>query len=251
MVERGRPAARDRSADHVTERDRLESVYRDLLSGPSPERWSESNPGNRAILDERVRWTTTLLSSLPPLGSGALVLDLGSGGNTSLTPELDAAGDDGPGRIAVDLLFDRLRQASPGVARGLVCADGAALPFHDETFDLVALFTVFSSVGGRQICANIASEVTRVLVPGGAVLWYDLRYRNPSSKNLHPMRAKAIEALFPELEPRWRSVTLLPPIARRLGRFTSRLYPALASVPPLRSHLLGTLRKPGAPNRAA
>jgi len=39
-------------------------------------------------------------------------------------------------------------------------------------------------------------------------------------------------------------VTLLPPLARRLGPATPLAYPVLAALPPLRSHLIGLLRKP-------
>lgn len=229
-----------------SERDRLEAVYRELLSDESKERWSESNPGNLAILAERVRWTHELLSRAPTKTDG-MILDLGSGGNTTLTPQLDAGT---VARIGVDLLFERLQQASMGVALGLVCADGVALPFPDETFDVVALFTVFSSVGDRGTCARIATEVTRVLKHGGSVVWYDVRYRNPANPNLRPQRRRTVEALFPRLRADWRSITVLPPVARRLGRFTRIIYPALAALPPLRSHLLGVLTKPAAPSPA-
>jgi hypothetical protein len=36
---------------------------------------------------------------------------------------------------------------------------------------------------------------------------------------------------------------VLPPLVRRLGPLTAALYPALALAPPLRSHLMGLLRK--------
>jgi len=55
--------------------------------------------------------------------------------------------------------------------------------------------------------------------------------------------ASRVRELFPQLDGRLHPVTLLPPLARRLGPATSTLYPVLGAVPPLRSHLLGVLRK--------
>ena len=53
-----------------------------------------------------------------------------------------------------------------------------------------------------------------------------------------------VRALFPGLKGDLTGVTLVPPLARRLGPLTPIAYPVLASMPPLRSHLLGLLRKP-------
>ena len=53
-----------------------------------------------------------------------------------------------------------------------------------------------------------------------------------------------VKGLFPGFEPRLRTVTLLPPLARRLGPLTGAMYPALASVPWLRTHYVGLLTKP-------
>jgi hypothetical protein len=42
-----------------------------------------------------------------------------------------------------------------------------------------------------------------------------------------------------------KTLTLAPPIARRVGRFAPALYGPLAAVPPLRSHALYVMRRPG------
>jgi hypothetical protein len=49
--------------------------------------------------------------------------------------------------------------------------------------------------------------------------------------------------LFPDLDLKLRSVTLAPPVARRLGPLTPFGYHALVALPFLRSHLLGLLTK--------
>jgi hypothetical protein len=108
---------------------------------------------------------------------------------------------------------------------------------------VVLLFTVLSSVHDDRIARALAAEVRRVLAPGGVVAWYDLRAPSPANDQVRPWAAADVHALFPDLEGRLRPVTLLPPLARRLGGWTDRLYPWLARGP-LRTHLVGTLQAP-------
>jgi hypothetical protein len=48
-----------------------------------------------------------------------------------------------------------------------------------------------------------------------------------------------------------RSLTLLPPLARRLGPVAPKLYPPLHAVPVLRSHYLAIVTHPPDGSRAA
>jgi hypothetical protein len=89
-----------------------------------------------------------------------------------------------------------------------------------------------------------AREISRVIRPGGWLIWHDLRYDNPSNKGVHGLSERGIERLFPDWARELDTFTLIPPIARRLGRTTPTLYPVLHAIPPLRSHLIGRLRCP-------
>lgn len=104
--------------------------------------------------------------------------------------------------------------------------------------------TVFSSILDASMARNVAAEIERVMKPGGGLLWYDVRYDSVSNPNVKAVTRRRIAELFPDLHGRLRTATLLPPLARRLGQATSAAYPALAMMPPLRSHLVGFLRKP-------
>jgi hypothetical protein len=108
----------------------------------------------------------------------------------------------------------------------------------------VLAVTVFSSIFDTSMAANVAGEIERVLRPGGALLWYDFRYDNPSNRDVHGVRELEVRRLFPGLDGRLLGLTLLPPLARRLGPMTAVAYPILSRLPPLRSHLLGLLQKP-------
>ena len=107
----------------------------------------------------------------------------------------------------------------------------------------ISAITIFSSILDRGMADNVASEIVRVMRPGGALLWYDVRYDSVSNASVKGVGHARIRNLFPALHGSLRSVTLLPPLARRLGPATGVLYPTLASLPPLRSHLVGLLRK--------
>jgi hypothetical protein len=50
--------------------------------------------------------------------------------------------------------------------------------------------------------------------------------------------------IFLDYDAQLETITLLPPLARRLGFLTGWLYPTLAAVPWLRTHYIGLLNKP-------
>ncbi len=145
----------------------------------------------------------------------------------------------------VDLLPDRVAAAQRSFPDIRFLAGNAEhLEFGDAEFDLVLAITVFSSILDPTMARNVAAEVVRVLSPGGALLWYDVRYDSVSNRNVRAVTATRVHELFPSLEGKVQTVTLLPPLARRLGPLTGAAYPVLSRLRPLRSHLIGLLRKP-------
>jgi hypothetical protein len=101
-----------------------------------------------------------------------------------------------------------------------------------------------SSLPNDEMERDAAREIARVTRPGGWLVWFDLRYDNPWNAAVHGIDAKRLATLFPGWPQELRSSTVLPPLARRLGRSTPVLYPILELIPPLRSHLIGRLRCP-------
>ena len=125
------------------------------------------------------------------------------------------------------------------------CGSAVELPWPDGSFDLVGQHTVFTSILDSSMKQQIASEMSRVLRLGGAVLWYDFMYDNPLNPDVRGVKAGEIRSLFPGFGIHLRRITLAPPIARRLPEFLlPTLYPLLAVVPLLRTHYLGLLIKP-------
>lgn len=121
--------------------------------------------------------------------------------------------------------------------------DASALPWSDGAFQLVVCSTVFTSILDLHVRQQIADEITRVLAPGGAILWYDFRINNPKNKNVKKVSKSELFRLFPELKGAVKSVTLAPPLTRILAPKSWTLASVLESMPPLRTHLLGVLLK--------
>ena len=225
--------------------ERLAHVYEYYRGDCSVQaRWDVRNPGNRFILAERQKAVRTLLYKhrFFPL-SERRILDVGCGRGDALASLL-ALGAQPEHLYGVDLLPERIKEAQthyPVFQFRRVNAE--QMDFQDEQFDLVLLFTVFSSINDCGMSQSVAKEVRRVLKSKGAVLWYDFRYDNPNNPHVHGMNLGRIRELFPDFEMYIRSITLLPFLARKLGPMTSMLYPVVAAIPPLRTHYLGLLVK--------
>src|SRR5205814_1459771 len=112
-------------------------------------------------------------------------------------------------------------------------------------FDLVVQFTVFTSILDRDMRTATADEMKRVTAPDGAIVWYDFRYPSPTNPNVEGLGLREIGRLFAGWDMTVRSLTLLPPVARRLApssfiacRLLERAFP------PLRSHYFAVFRRP-------
>jgi SAM-dependent methyltransferase len=204
-----------------------------------------ANPGNLRFREElRRRLTRVLAERFPRPLSACRALDVGCGWGGVLG-WLHEAGVPAAGLFGVDLL-----PASIAVARErfpdftLRVANAERLEFDDGSFDLVVLCTVFSSIFDQGMAENLAREIDRVLAPGGAVVWYDIRYPNPSNPQVRRITKARVASLFPGYTLELERLTLLPPLARRLGGLTDVAYPVLASIPLLCTHHFGLLRPP-------
>ncbi|MCU1500251.1 MAG: methylase [Acidimicrobiales bacterium] len=217
---------------------RLHADYQRIMANDYRQRWDGSNVGNREMAEERDRLLTSMTAGVVP-DRPLRVLDVGCG-NLSVLPgsiRVDV-------RIGIDLLMHRLVVLRANDDTPTVNGDGAFLPFPDATFDVVVMSTMMTSVLDDSIRRRVAHEVERALRPGGALLWYDMRMPNPRNRATRAIGRSELRSLFPILNGETRSLTVVPFVARRLGRFSSKGYAVLRRMPFLRAHLVACLVKP-------
>jgi ubiquinone/menaquinone biosynthesis C-methylase UbiE len=231
----------------MSDEQRIRETYRDYDETGRAHLWDRSNRGYARLSDDRDAALLRLLARSLPVATGRTgpdLLDAGCGDGQLLRTVLERWPDvRGAG---IDLLADRIEVARRTLPDAqLVVASADALPFDDDAFDVVAAITLFSSIPSETMETAAAREIGRVLRPGGWLVWYDLRHDNPSNRAVHGVGRRRLGRLFPGWHAEVRSLTVAPPLARRLGRLTPVAYPLLHAVPPLRSHLVGRLRCPG------
>ena len=204
--------------------------------------WSLSNPGFSRLVHERDREITRLIRLSGP-GPDGLLVDIGAGSSRlagvahDLDIQISWLGIDIDEQAVADSA-----KAYPWATFAVASAD--AIPVAAKSVDIVLASVLFSSLPSADFELAVAREVERVLRPGGWLIWYDLRLRNPTNRNVHGIQQGRLAELFPGWHAELRTFSLAPPIARRLGRLTPVMYPLLHSVPVLRSHLIGRLRCP-------
>ena len=117
--------------------------------------------------------------------------------------------------------------------------DAEKLPWEDASFDIVFQSTMFTSILDAEKRKLIAEEMKRVCRPTGAILWYDFMYDNPQNPGVKGIGSKEVGALFFPWSCQFSTVTLAPPLARRIVPVSWLLAEALETFCPfLRTHLL-------------
>ena len=226
----------------MSEQDEIRATYERYATSGRDRLWDRSNRGYARLSRERDAAVVALVrASLPAAGGRILDVGCGDGSLAAFAGDAGVAAD----WTGIDLLPDRIevaRSRVPGARFVVGSAD--ALPFDDRSFDVAAALTLFSSLPSRELETGVAREIGRVVKPGGWLVWYDLRYGNPTNPGVHGVPAARLADLFAGWAIDVRTVSLAPPLARRLGPLTPVAYPILHAIPPLRSHLVGRLRCP-------
>jgi ubiquinone/menaquinone biosynthesis C-methylase UbiE len=158
----------------------------------------------------------------------ARVLDVGCGDGASLL-QFIRLGFRPSNLVGIDTSDARIAHAAeflPGVGFRKESAD--ALPFGDGEFDLVFESTMLGTLESPTLLENIAREMLRVTKTRGYVMLADWRYSREGSGVKTAISPALIAKLFlvgnaTRVVAR-ESGALVPPIGRRLSRFTPSLY---------------------------
>lgn len=237
----------------MTETERILAEYVRRAATIPADHYSLQRPENLFAHQQRSRWLVKLLVErrLLPFGSAAL-LDVGCGEGQHLL-DFISWGADRRTLAGIDLIEARISRAARRLgnrsqdgegAPDLRVGDAGQLPWPSSQFDIVHQSTVFTSVLDPALKERMASEMLRVLKPGGTVIWYDFLFDNPSNPNVRGVRAPEIRRLFPGCDVTLERVTLAPPIARRLVPVSWLAAAALEQFAVFNTHYIGVIRKP-------
>jgi ubiquinone/menaquinone biosynthesis C-methylase UbiE len=125
------------------------------------------------VVDHYLRKRTTFIVEHCPPGSA---LDVGCG-TGALAAQLAAAGYEMVGVDPSEGMLAVLRSRAPGVRA--VSGAGTALPFPDDSFDLVLSVAVMHHIAAADEVRRTLSEMVRVAKPSGRILVWDHNPRNP------------------------------------------------------------------------
>ena len=220
----------------MTEADRILEELRRREREVPVDFYSLDRPANRFLRQGQERALRKALEEIGPL-AGKRVLEVGCGSGNWLEMLERAASLSGielePGRAA------SAAARFPGA--DIRSGDASRLPWESGSFDVVLQSTVFSSILDPGMRRAVASEMLRVLAPGGAILWYDFFMDNPSNPHVRGVRRREIAALFPGCRIALRRATLAPPIARRVVPVSWKLATLLESLRVLDTHWFGVI----------
>jgi colanic acid biosynthesis glycosyl transferase WcaI len=238
------PPSLSQDSGRRAEHDRIRNVYHYYDNSEVEQRKRDmSNPGVRH--NAATRWAVLREAfSRAEIHDGVRVLDVGCGSGGDLQRIAEEFAGLHPALRGVDLLPDRIehaRQSLPGAVFQVGSAD--RLDYQDKSFDIVIASTMFSSIHDERLAQAAAGEMTRVVADNGVILCYDVRYPNPANPHTRAISRRELRRLFPGAVIRLTAVTLLPPLARRLGVLTTSVYRPLHTLSLLRSHYLAEIRK--------
>jgi SAM-dependent methyltransferase len=222
--------------------DRIREVYRRRRRAIAPNLYAPLSPSVRFMLAEREEALSRLLSTRDLYDlSGRRILEVGCGTGVELVRCLSYGAT--PNHLfGVDVLMEELMQMTiPRNMIRLAVADARRLPFHDNSFDVVTQFTVFTSMLNDVVRYRAAREMVRVLRPTGFMIWYDFFRNNPLNRDVRPVTRSDLRRLFPGCRIDAHRVTLAPPLSRVLAPRSMMAARFARSLPFLRSHLLAII----------
>ena len=106
-----------------------------------------------------------------------------------------------------------------------------------------------SSILEPTALQQVVAEMQRVLKPGGAILWLDFAYNNPSNPNVRGVPPRSLRKLFPGSRVRVRRITLAPPLARRIVPLSWTVARMLEACRLFNTHYLAVIQ-PSRPSEA-
>jgi ubiquinone/menaquinone biosynthesis C-methylase UbiE len=172
------------------------------------------------------------------------VLDIGCGSGGTLLPML-CYGFRPENCFGLDILEDRIETAKkrlPNIT--FACCSAENIPFQKETFDLVTMFTCLSSILDSAIRKQVCRAAEEMVKPGGWILIYDFTVNNPRNPDVKAVTYNQLKELFENCRcVKSKKLTLLPPLARIVGKYSYALCESMSWIPFLKTHRMTLFQK--------
>ena len=142
-----------------------------------------------------------------------------------------------------DIFLPSLEQAKKRLPETVKLKSGNFLDCkYGEKFDVIIFQTVLSSILDPDFQLECMRYAYDLLNNGGIVLLYDFVYDNPKNRDVKGISLKHLMQNLPWSECKFNSVTLAPPLSRRLEKATF-LMKILNAVKIFNTHRIGYLKK--------
>lgn len=226
------------------EQQRIARIYRHWNGGQGLPRYERLRPEVLQQSADRTRILGAMLRrTLGPDLAAMRVLDVGCGSGSFLRQLIDWGAS--PDRLTgTELLPERLELARRNTAQGVHWHLGGLDGIPGRSVDLVTAHTVFSSIPDDRTRQMLATDMRRILRPGGWCLIFDFRYNNPRNRNVRKVARTELLRLWPARTWHYRSLLLAPPLARAMAGLPHLVHESIATLlPPLRSHFVFMARK--------
>ncbi|MBW8014702.1 MAG: methyltransferase domain-containing protein [Planctomycetes bacterium] len=226
------------------ESDRVKKAY----DARKKKGWSNRYPLYQKGTLHEMQWRERVMLSMLEDALGDLgdkrILDIGCGSGGTLKPFLKY-GLKMENCYGVDILDGKIEEAKLALpSMNFACCSAEDIPFEKNSFDLVTTFTCLSSVLDNNIRKSICHQAIDMLRPGGWALVYDFFVNNPYNPDVKAVTLNELKSYFQNCTCRSKKVTLLPPLSRRLAKYSLALCSVLGTIPLLRTHRLTMFQKP-------
>jgi SAM-dependent methyltransferase len=235
------------SIEANAEAERVDAIYSQRGYDTDPA-YSDVNPVylHRVHSMERVTLRAIKSCGLESRLDNVRVLDYGCG-NGKWFGRWTAWGAKPENLYGVDVRPSALEMARAAFPQSTFTPlNDGVIPLPSASVDIGVYNLVFSSILDESIREKAASEVVRVLRPGGFVFLCDFTVDNPRNPDVRPLKIADVRRLFADMEQVYfKRVVLLAPLARRVVPRSWLAASILeAAFPLLRTHAFSALRKP-------
>src|SRR5664280_1116446 len=187
--------------DNSGEAERIVRIYSERGYDTDPT-YCDLDPTylNRVQSMERATLRAIRVTALAPRLAELLVLDYGCG-NGRWFGRWIAWGARPENLYGVDVRPSALEMAQTTFPQStFALLDNGAIQLANASMDIVFQNLVFSSILGDEMLKLAATEIIRVLRPGGFVFLCDLTVNNPVNPDVRALRANDVRQLFVDWE---------------------------------------------------